>query len=93
MASTQINSVSKLFSGINFTPLMDVVLMLLLAFAVTYPFLGKPLTSSQAETVAAHSPQKPGKPAGASIQASKVPLAKKDLVIDTLDNQFRTVTQ
>ena len=89
--STQSDSADDVVSEINITPLVDVMLVLLVAFIVTAPLLNNAVKINLPKT-AATAPPELKKPVSVTVDAqSKFYLDKKEVTIDVLETELKTL--
>ncbi len=89
MAFSSANDGDQVMSEINITPLVDVMLVLLVAFIVTAPLLNNAVHVNLPKTVATRPPE-PAKPVTISIDASgKVYIDKQEQSITSLESELK----
>jgi biopolymer transport protein ExbD len=88
MAFSNPNEGEEVLSEINITPLVDVMLVLLVAFIVTAPLLNNAITVNLPKTAATQPPEN-RKPVTISItDAGKVYLDKQEIAQDKLEGEL-----
>jgi biopolymer transport protein ExbD len=90
---SRLRSQTKLIAEINTVPFTDVVLVLLVIFMVTTPFLFQGSFQIKLPKVAAPSPNLPETITITVAPGDKVLLNDKEVSLDELTNQLRTLTQ
>jgi len=91
MAFSSSNDSDEVLSEINITPLVDVMLVLLVAFIVTIPVLNNAITVNLPKT-AATQPAEPKKPVTVSVDAAgKVYLDKQELPVSSVEAELKTL--
>lgn len=89
--STQGDSASDVVSEINITPLVDVMLVLLVAFIVTAPLLNNAVKVNLPQTVTTQPPE-PSKPVSVTVDAkSTVYLDKKEISASALESELKSL--
>lgn len=89
MAFSSTTESDEVLSEINITPLVDVMLVLLVAFIVTIPVLNNAITVNLPKT-AATQPAEPKKPVTVSVDAQgKVYVDKQELALDKLEPELK----
>lgn len=89
--STQGDSASDIVSEINITPLVDVMLVLLVAFIVTAPLLNNAVKVNLPKTVTTQPPE-PSKPVSVTVDAkSTVYLDKKEISASALESELKSL--
>jgi biopolymer transport protein ExbD/biopolymer transport protein TolR len=90
MSFSSSNDNDDVLSEINITPLVDVMLVLLVAFIVTAPLLNNAIHVNLPKT-ATTTPPEPKKPITVSVNAEgKVYLDKTEFTIPALETELRT---
>ncbi|MEZ0231804.1 MAG: ExbD/TolR family protein [Methylophilaceae bacterium] len=91
MAFSSSNDSDEVLSEINITPLVDVMLVLLVAFIVTIPVLNNAITVNLPKT-AATQPAEPKKPVTVSVDAAgKVYLDKQELPVSRVEAELKAL--
>jgi biopolymer transport protein ExbD len=89
MAFTSANDGDDVLSEINITPLVDVMLVLLVAFIVTAPLLNNAIHVNLPKTAATQPPD-PKKPVTVSVDAEgKVYLDKQEFTVANLETELK----
>ncbi|MBL8506015.1 ExbD/TolR family protein [Methylobacillus glycogenes] len=89
MAFSSTTESDEVLSEINITPLVDVMLVLLVAFIVTIPVLNNAITVNLPKTAATQPPE-PKKPVTVSVDAQgKVFVDKQELALDKLEPELK----
>jgi len=87
--SSSANEADEVLSEINITPLVDVMLVLLVAFIVTAPLLNNAVTVNLPKTVATHPPERK-KPVTISVTAEgRVFIDKSEVAAGALEGELR----
>ncbi|MCB5189898.1 biopolymer transporter ExbD [Methylobacillus arboreus] len=89
MAFSSTTESDEVLSEINITPLVDVMLVLLVAFIVTIPVLNNAITVNLPKTAATQPPE-PKKPVTVSVDAEgKVYVDKQEFLITQLEAELK----
>ena len=89
MAFSTANDGDEVLSEINITPLVDVMLVLLVAFIVTAPLLNNAIHVNLPQTAVTQPPE-PKKPVTVSVDAEgKVYVDKDVFTVDTLEAELK----
>ncbi|MES2553222.1 MAG: biopolymer transporter ExbD [Pseudomonadota bacterium] len=89
MAFSSTTEADEVLSEINITPLVDVMLVLLVAFIVTIPVLNNAITVNLPKT-AATQPAEPKKPVTVSVDAEgKVYVDKQEFAVSRLEQELK----
>ncbi|CAG0989816.1 Biopolymer transport protein ExbD [Methylophilaceae bacterium] len=90
MAFSSSSDTDDVMSEINITPLVDVMLVLLVAFIVTAPLLNNAVSVNLPKTVTTQPPE-PKKPVTISVDAQgKVYVDKEEFTIPTLEAELKS---
>jgi biopolymer transport protein ExbD len=92
MAFTTGKDSSDVLSEINITPLVDVMLVLLVAFIITAPLLNNAVRINLPKT-AATAPPTDTKPVTVSIDAqNRLYIDKREIAVDALEPELKTLS-
>ena len=91
MAFSTANDSDDVLSEINITPLVDVMLVLVVALIVTAPLLNKAIKLNLPKTVATQAPE-PSKPVSVSVDAQGRAYVDRELLsLDQLEPRLRAL--